>query len=302
MALAMESVAPGGESHSGVPVDAKTLVSNEQPSLSSADPSCMSDLDWRDAFLRDGDGPDASVLAAAYSNWLRQSAQQVFAKRGQSHHRFEEYVQWGWVGLLEAARRFDPSVGTDFRAYAIRFVTGAIHDGLASLTELDAQVANQRRLRRQRLLDLETEAPEGEPNTGEWLWQQLQGRRDDNDATARQRHAHLFARLSDLGVGVALGTLLEGTSMFAQDEAQALQQSAYDTPAHEQGILKRQLAEQVGRLPEAERMIIHRIYHQGQALDDLAITLKVSRSRVSQLHRSALKKLRALLEGQTAAD
>jgi RNA polymerase sigma factor for flagellar operon FliA len=149
---------------------------------------------------------------------------------------------------------------------------------------------------------LETEAPEGEPNTGEWLWQQLQCRRDDNDATARQRHAHLFARLSDLGVGVALGTLLEGTSMFAQDEAQALQQSAYDTPAHEQGILKRQLAEQVGRLPEAERMIIHRIYHQGQALDDLAITLKVSRSRVSQLHRSALKKLRALLEGQTAAD
>lgn len=286
------------------PADASDRNEGGPAAPLESDHVSMTGVAWRETFLKGGEGvPDSSVLASVYSPWLRQTALQVFAKRGQTHHRFEEYLQWAWVGLLDAARRFDPTAGTDFRAYAIRFVSGAIHDGLASLTELDAQVANQRRLRQDRLREIEAEpGREGEPNAGEWLWQQLSARRDGSDSTPRQKHAQLFARLADLGVGIALGTMLEGTAMFAHDEVHGFQQSAYDTPVHEQGILKRQLAEQIKKLTEAEQMIIHRLYLQGQTLDDLAITLNVSRSRVSQLHRSALNRLRALLERQAGAD
>ena len=98
--------------------------------------------------------------------------------------------------------------------------------GWPAWTELDAQVANQRRLRQDRLREIEAEpAVKG-----------AQRRRMAVATTLctprrlrfhpRQKHAQLFARLADLGVGIALGTMLEGTAMFAHDEVHGFQQSA----------------------------------------------------------------------------
>ena len=84
--------------------------------LLESDHVSMTGVAWRETFLK-----GARVyrthrsLASVYLPWLRQTALQVFAKRGQTHHRFEEYLQWAWVGLFDAARRFDPTAGTDFR-------------------------------------------------------------------------------------------------------------------------------------------------------------------------------------------
>ena len=47
-----------------------------------------------------------------------------------------ELISFGREGLLEAARRFDPSRGVPFRAYASYRVRGAIFDGLRKLSRL----------------------------------------------------------------------------------------------------------------------------------------------------------------------
>lgn len=61
---------------------------------------------------------------------------------------FEDLVQAGVVGLLEAEARFDPDRGIAFRAFALKRVVGAMHDELrranrapTPVVSLDAQVS-----------------------------------------------------------------------------------------------------------------------------------------------------------------
>ena len=56
---------------------------------------------------------------------------------------YDELVQYGYVGLLEAKQRFQASSGlsssanrTEFRTYAVHRIRGAIFDGLRKLTRL----------------------------------------------------------------------------------------------------------------------------------------------------------------------
>jgi RNA polymerase sigma factor FliA len=55
------------------------------------------------------------------------------------------------------------------------------------------------------------------------------------------------------------------------------------------------------RLPEREKMIVTRYYFEGAQLQQVARSLGVTESRVSQLHTRALKMLRAALEAEQAA-
>lgn len=48
----------------------------------------------------------------------------------------DDLIQFGFVGLLEATERFDPSRGTDFHWFARRRIRGAILDGLRRMTRL----------------------------------------------------------------------------------------------------------------------------------------------------------------------
>jgi RNA polymerase sigma factor (sigma-70 family) len=57
-----------------------------------------------------------------------------------------ELVALGYVGLLEARERFDPSRGTDFRRFAHQRIQGAIIDGLRKMTPLPRGVHQQLRL------------------------------------------------------------------------------------------------------------------------------------------------------------
>jgi len=49
---------------------------------------------------------------------------------------FDDLVHFGYVGLLEALRRFDPSRGSEFRAFAYKHIQGAMLDGLRKMTRL----------------------------------------------------------------------------------------------------------------------------------------------------------------------
>ncbi len=42
----------------------------------------------------------------------------------------DELLQWGAIGMLEAMQRFDPTLGVEFQAFAIRRVRGAMINGL----------------------------------------------------------------------------------------------------------------------------------------------------------------------------
>jgi RNA polymerase sigma factor for flagellar operon FliA len=58
--------------------------------------------------------------------------------------------------------------------------------------------------------------------------------------------------------------------------------------------LSERLAESVESLSEQQRLVIHRHYFQQVPFDEIAVTMKLTKGRISQIHRAALMQLREL--------
>lgn len=217
--------------------------------------------------------PHARMLAALH-----------YARRVGDETSFDEYLQWASLGLIEAFDRFDPARGVLFRTYASPWIRGRIQDGLDASTEKYRQLEVRRRLRQDRMIDVKALADE---------------RKSDGKASP----AELFRYLAEVGVGLAIGVLLEGTGMHADTESEAAgtgAESAY------RSLELRQLCEHVracvARLEPQEQNVIQSHYVDDELFGDIAQRLELSKGRVSQIHRRALGRLRQMLGEGTSFD
>lgn len=222
--------------------------------------------------------PYARVVAATY-----------YARRTHEEIEFEEYLQLARVGLLESLDRYDPALGAQFRTFAARRMQGAILSGLERLTEKNQQIAVRREVQRDRLQAAKTAAADK-------LSQNL-----THDGTAgppggKKSEQLLFSYLAEVGIGLALGVMLEGTGMIESEPADgaAMAASAEVTYFQKNEIQRLQdsLRTLVARLSEQERTVIRCHYLQDIPFDEIGHMLGVKRSRVSQIHQQALKNLR----------
>jgi RNA polymerase sigma factor for flagellar operon FliA len=175
---------------------------------------------------------------------------------------FRDLVQLGIVGLLEAMSRFDIDRAAGFKAFASKRIRGAILSGLQQNSELHAQGAFRNRIRRERARSLHQEA--GTTSRGDE-----------------------FQRMVDVALGLAVGHMLEGTSMFVTAEGTGGPASAGEFQA-----LSESLRDMVDTLPEPERHIVRHHYFEGLPFKVIADLLQLSPGRISQLHSRGLQTLR----------
>lgn len=176
-----------------------------------------------------------------------------------------DFDQFAFEGLLQSIDRFDPLQGVPFGAYARRRIAGSIADGISRMTEIGVQVSHRHRVEQERLRSL---ARRGE---------------DIGDEGA-------IAALSDLALGLALGLILEGTNLIDTDSGVDTRPTAYETLEWRE--MQAGLVCEIGKLPEVEAVIVRQHYDNGLSFTHIAELLQLSRGRVSQLHRSALERLR----------
>lgn len=69
-------------------------------------------------------------LRALYGRWIKRIALLLRARIPWAD--LDELLQWGAIGMLEAAQKFEPEQGVPFEAYAMRRVRGAMLNGLRS--------------------------------------------------------------------------------------------------------------------------------------------------------------------------
>ncbi len=180
------------------------------------------------------------------------------------------------VGLLEAIGQFDPSVGVPFRSFARRRIAGSVVDGIAKMSEVREQIASRSRARRERLRSLTND--------------------HDRPATFEQT----LQLLGELAAGLAIGFMLEGTSLYTENEAKSLDASPYDSLAWQQLLTR--LRHELAGLPSREALILRQHYLEGYPFETLAAQLDLSPGRVSQLHRAAILALRKRLTGMALPD
>lgn len=212
-------------------------------------------------------------LAGRHGEYARVVAASYYAKRFHDEIEFAEYVQFACVGLLEAIERFDPAVGVQFRTFAARRMHGAILDGVEKLTEKQQQIAARRRVRAERQQSL------------------LEG--DEAMAGSGRTPEQVLKFVSDVGVGLALAWMLDGTGLVDAGERS---QSMPFYQSVELRELREQLLHLVKALPAQQSRVITSHYLQELPFEEIARDLGLSRGRISQIHKQALGGLRAALQ------
>lgn len=205
---------------------------------------------------RDRTSRDALILL--HAPWARLVARDVFLRVRSRNTEWGEFAQNATVGLIEAVDRYDPVRGVEFRTFARHRVRGAVFNGLRQLW--DRGVANTRDSILERSASLDE--ADGDPLECFVSWT----------------------------VGVGIGHLLDVTSLPGAD---GYPRGPYATLEHDQRC--ELLRELVRLLPDREAMIITLHYFQHIPFVDIAGLLNLTKGRISQLHKQAIKRLRECL-------
>ena len=215
-------------------------------------------------------------LVMHYMDLAHKIAASVFRQRINNAVRFEDYLQYARVGLLESIDRFRPGGEASFETFAGYRIRGAILNGLEKSTEWAAQAAQQRRARlRERAESL--------------------GGGQSGTRSARERPTDSFVDLVDATVVLAVGYVLEESGEAIRDDSELA--DPYRTVQLEN--LRTRLKWLVDALPQRERQIVHYHYFEHMEFQAIAEVLGVSKGRISQLHARALRLVR---EGYNALE
>lgn len=269
--------------------------------VSSADASAgrLADppLLWR-RWIDQRDSAAREQLIRYYLPYARMLAAMSYGRRTHNDIEFDDYLQLASIGLMEAVDRFDPAHGVLFRTFSSKRIQGSVLNGLVRLTEKNQQIAIRTRLRKERLESVKEAAADEHPGDEA---------QDAADTGAQGRSADaLFRYLADVGVGLALGVLLEGTGMVDADAFDGTAQAPSPEISYfrktELHQLQQMLRDHVDQLPAQQQLVIRYHYQQEIPFDEIARTMNVTRGRISQLHRQALLGLRERLSPDARCD
>ncbi len=188
---------------------------------------------------------------------------------------FEDMVSAGAVGLVKAARDFDPSHHAEFKTYAYIRIKGAVLDELRGSSLLPANLS--KRVRSARQLSRKILEQTGTAPTDAELAEKLGITIDELVETFENARAQYFVSLDGFGEDApALSNLLAAANTRAPDEQT------------ERAELIDKLAEAIQQLSRKQRQLILLYYQQHLTMKQIAEIFEITESRVSQLHASAI--------------
>jgi len=201
------------------------------------------------------------------------------------HVDVDDLVHAGILGLLDAVEKFDSSKNVVFQAYAKHRIKGAILD---SLREQDWASRDMRK--RQKQMDTVTR------NLSTKL-----GRTPTENEVAEgmgvdvERWRRMVGELRTIG--------LVSTTVAGDDERDRIQEFA-DTPDGQpdhvcaRRQLQSTLARAIGHLPVRYQKVVFLYYTNEMTMKEIGEILGVNESRVSQIHKTALKRMATALESE----
>lgn len=196
----------------------------------------------------------------------------------------DDLISAGTLGLVRAARAYDPGRNAEFKTYAYVRIRGAVIDELRGRSFAPARTHGQ--LRRIRQAYQTHRAAHGKPPEDTELAAEAGmtlTRLYKTLEEARKQHFLSIHGLSD--DDPALGALTPRDPDPAPDEQ-----------VERKELLER-LAAAIRELSKRDRLVILLYYERDLTMKEAAEVLGVTESRVSQLHASALFKLAMKLKG-----
>ena len=195
----------------------------------------------------------------------------------------DDLIQSGMIGLLEAARKYDPTKGASFETYAGIRIRGAIIDEVRKGDWTPRSV--HRNSRRVAECIQAVEARTGRDALDIEVANEMGVTLDEYHALLKDSSSSRLFSFDEMR---------ESSDNSAGEEVAS--DDALPDELHEDDAFQQALAAAIGALPERERLVFALYYDEELNLKEIGQVLGVSESRVSQIHSQAALRLRARLE------
>jgi RNA polymerase sigma factor for flagellar operon FliA len=229
--------------------------------------------------------PDREQLVQRFVPLVKRIAYHLLARLPASI-QFEDLVQNGMLGLLDAMDRYETGFGAQFETYATQRVRGAMLDGLRENDWLPRNL--RRELRRIEAAINQLEHAHGRAPSERELAETLGMSLADYQKTLHEARGHQMVYFED----------------FTGDgDEDFLERHFTDNDADPAAILedknvKQMLVKAIEGLPEREKMMMALYYEQELNLREIGEVMGVTESRVCQLHSQAIARLRSHVVGE----
>lgn len=195
---------------------------------------------------------------------------------------YDDLVSYGTFGMIEAVDKFDPEFGVKFETFATKRIQGAIYDGLRAMEWTPRTIYTQVREfeNASQLLTTSLQRKPTETELAEKLgW--------DNELVSEVRSKSGVKGIRSLEERHGEDEWSLGDSLTDLDS----------TPRRmEMGELGEDMSSAVSSLGEKERVVLALYYFEGLHFSEIGELLKVSESRVCQIHMQAIESIRSFLE------
>lgn len=213
------------------------------------------------------------------------------AMNSPAHVEEDDLIGWGVLGLLDAVKRFDIGQEVVFETYASTRIRGAIIDQIRSLDWAPRSLRRKARRMGQARANLKDQLGR-EPTEAEMA--------ADMDITEDE----LFKLMTDIHGAYVLSL---DTVISKDDNAgeTTLGEVTHDstTPSPEETATRREneqrLARAIRELSTNEQQVITLYYYDELTLKEIGEVLGLSESRICQIHRTVIKKMKDCLSARS---
>lgn len=196
---------------------------------------------------------------------------------------YDDLVGYGIFGLIDAIDKFDLDKGVKFETYASLRIRGSILDQIRKMDWVPRTLRQKQKKIDNAISKLESEL--GRPASDDEIASEIGITKDEYDSWKSQ------AQFTNM---VSLDDYLEQGSETRMDAGTIFRFEQPEKKVEKEEI-KKMLVEALQTLTENECKVITFYYYEELTLKEISRILEVSESRISQLHKKALQKIKKQL-------
>jgi RNA polymerase sigma factor for flagellar operon FliA len=224
-------------------------------------------------------------LITEYAPLIKFIAQKI-AVRLPSNIELDDLISAGVIGLMDAIDKYDPTRDNKFKTYAEFRIRGAILDELRAQDWVPRSIRDKAKLLDKTMVQLEADL--GRAPTDEEVAKALNINIDEfHDLVNQVRPVSLLP--------------IDQAQTFSNTDKKSimdiLEGSRLNNPFNQLNVktIKEVVAHAIEELPERQRLVLSLYYFEDLNLKEIGQVLRVTESRVSQLHAQAVARLRSKL-------